>query len=372
MFKYLNKILDMNSELKIPAMDLIVFHDGKQVFHQMRGTSDGVSPINGSELYNAYSCSKVITCTTALKLLEQGKFSLNDNIADYIPAFKDMTVKKNGGIYKAEKPIKIFNLFTMTAGLNYNTKSPEIQQGIIDTEGKCPTVKMMDYIAKMPLEYEPGERWMYSLAHDVLVALVEVVSGMRFGKYLEEKILKPLNIKDITYLLPDDQLFRVCDQFAHNGKDKYESLGRKIWSYKLGDEYESGGAGAVCNPSEYVKFLESLRTGKILSFDTIELMSKDQLTDAQRQCYWLAEGYGYGLGVRVPSNHLRTDIGWGGAAGAFAAIDFKNKISLYYSQHVLQTPNKDWRKDIIEAAKLDLGFDAFKDDMFHGIGSFLA
>lgn len=371
MFDYLNKIFDMNSELKIPAMDILVFHDGKQVFRQMRGTSDGKTPLNGTELYNAYSCSKPLTCATALTLFEQGKFSLDDNLADYIPAFKDMMVKKDGGIYKAEKPIKIFNLFTMTAGLNYNTKSPEIQQGIFDTEGKCPTLKMMDYIAKMPLEYEPGEKWMYSLAHDVLVALVEVVTGKRFGEYLKEKVLDPLGIKNITYNLPDDQLHRVCDQFSHDGKT-YQDMGRKIFSYKLGCEYESGGAGAVCSTADYVKFLEGLRTGKIISLDTLDYMSRDHLAEHQRQYYWLAEGYGYGLGIRVPSNHLRTDIGWGGAAGAFAAIDRKNKISLYYSQHVLQTPNKDWRKDIIEAAKLDLGFDAFKEDMFHGIGNFLA
>ncbi len=371
MFKYVKKIFDMNSELKIPAMDISVFCDGKQVYREMRGTSDGTTPLNGNELYNAYSCSKPITCATALTLFEQGKFSLDDNIADYIPAFKDMKVKYNGGLCKAERPIKIFNLFTMTSGLNYNVKSDEIKQGFMETEGKCPTLKMMDYIAKMPLEYQPGENWMYSLAHDVLVALVEVVSGKRFGEYIKEKVFSPLGIKNITYSLPNESSHRVCNQYAYEN-DKYCDIGKQIFSYKLGSEYESGGAGAVVSTEDYLKFLEGLRTGKIISLDTLEMMSKDRLTPAQRKSYWLAEGYGYGLGVRVPSNNLRTDIGWGGAAGAFAAIDQKNKISVYYSQHVLQTPNKDWRKDIIEAVKLDLGFDAFKEDMFHGIGNFLA
>lgn len=371
MFKYINKIFDMNSEVKIPAMDILIFHDGKKVFREMRGTSDGTTPLTGNELYNIYSCSKPITCATALTLLEQGKFSLDDNVADYLSAFKDMMVKFSGGVCKAKKPIKIINLFTMTAGLNYNVKSEEIKQGFNDTEGKCPTVKMMDYIAKMPLEYEPGDSWMYSLAHDVLAALVEVVSGKRFGEYAKEKIFDPLGIKNITYLLPDSELHRVCNQYAHE-QDGYHEFGKKIFAYKLGSEYESGGAGAIASTVDYVKFLEGLRTGKIISLDTLEMMSQDRLTSAQRKSYWLAEGYGYGLGVRVPSNNLRTDIGWGGAAGAFAAIDKKNKISLYYSQHVLQTPNKDWRKDIIEAVKLDLGFDAFKEDMFHGIGNFLA
>lgn len=376
MFKYLKKILDMNSELGIPSMDMLVYQDGKEVFHEIRGCSDtNNTPLNGNELYNIYSCSKPITCVTALTLFEQGKFSLEDNIADYIPAFKDMMVKKNGGIFKAEKPIKIKNLFTMTAGLNYNcvgkALAPEIKQGILDTEGKCPTLKMMDYIAKMPLEYEPGERWMYSLAHDVIAALVEVVSGKRFGEYLKEKILEPNGIKDITYLVPENELGRVCEQFNHVD-GQFIPHGKLHFAYKFGSEYESGGAGATTSTRDYVKFLEALRTGKILSPDTVALMKEDRLTEELRKFYWLAEGYGYGLGVRVPSNHLRTDYGWGGAAGAFAAVDEKNKISLFYSQHVFNTPNKDWRKDIIEAAKLDLGCDAFKEDMFHGIGNVLA
>jgi hypothetical protein len=88
--------------------------------------------------------SVTLSCAAALALLEDGKFSLDDNIADYLPAFSDMKVKRGGGIFKAENPIKIFNLFTMTGGLSYDAYSEEIKRGKEETEGRCPTVEMIE------------------------------------------------------------------------------------------------------------------------------------------------------------------------------------------------------------------------------------
>lgn len=374
MFEKLKELLDETQRLGVPAMDILVYHEGKEVFRDLRGVSDeqGTS-VNGAELYNIYSCSKIITCVAALKLVEEGKLSLQDELAEYLPCFSDMKVKKNGGVFKAENKIKIENLFTMTAGLNYATASEEVLQGKRETDGKCPTVEMMNYIAKMPLEYEPGESWLYSLAHDVLAAVVEKISGKKFGQYVRENIFHPLGMEQSTFLLPDEKLNKVCAQFRWDGEDNFVNVGRKIQYYKFGSEYESGGAGCISTTEEYVRFLEGLRTGKLISLETIARMQKDCMTDEQRKACWIPQDYAYGLGVRVPIvGGRRTDFGWGGAAGAYAAVDMKNQISLYYAQHVLQTPNRNLRKDIIEAVKLDLGKDAFKEDMWHGVGSTLA
>lgn len=373
MFYNLKKILDYSEKIGIPTMDVVVYKDGKQVFREARGFSDEKgSPVKEDLLFNIYSCSKFVTVVAALRLLEQKKFSLNDEVAEYIPAFGDVKVLKNGGLYKAENKIRVENLFTMTSGLTYGWGRAEIKQGVIETEGKTPTVKMMEYIAKMPLEYEPGETWNYGLSHDVLAALVEIISGKSFGEYVREQIVTPLGMNDFTFNLPDEELCRVCKQFSYeNGK--YVDVGRKIVCYKFGTEYESGGAGGVCTVNDYIKFLEGIRTGKILSEATRAIMIKDWLKDSQRKTYWAAKGYGYGLGIRVPDvTNRRTDIGWGGAAGAFLAIDLKNNISVYYAQHVLNSINKDVRKDIIEAVKLDLGLPAFEEDMWKGEGSYLA
>ena len=262
----------------------------------------------------------------------------------------------------------------MTAGLSYYLESPEVMRGVKETEGKCPTVKMMDYIAEMPLEFEPGERWNYSLCHDVVAALVEVVSGMRFGEYVKREIFDKLGMSDSTYLLPDEKLDSVCEQYRFDRPlHKYINIGKRVYRYRIGEEYESGGAGCVTTVADYMKFLEGMRCGKILKPETIRLMKQNRLSDEQRKTYWGAAEYGYGLGVRTPlASGKRTDYGWGGAAGAFAAVDDVNGITLYYSQHVIASPLAPVRKDFIEAAKLDLGYGAFIEDMFNGEGQSLA
>ena len=373
MFENVKKFLDHGEKIGIPTCDILVYKDGKKVFRESRGSCDEQgSPINEDLLFNIYSCSKFVTIVAGLTLLEKGKFSLDDEVAEYIPAFKDVKVYNNGILDKPKRQMTIKNLFTMTSGMTYNWGSEQIKQGVLDTEGKAPTVKMMDYLAKMPLAFSPDDEWNYSLSHDVLAGLIEIVSGKRFGEYVEERIFKPFDITDFTFNLPEQQLNRVCKQFDHD-TNGFIPIDRTIQRYKFGTEYESGGAGGVCTVNAYMQFLEALRTGKILSEETMALMIKDHLTENQKKTYWGSTGYGYGLGIRVPdATGKRTDIGWGGAAGAFMAIDLKNSISIYYAQHVLNSPNKDLRKDIIELVKLDLGCEAFVEDLNVGTGSFLA
>ncbi|MBE5734504.1 MAG: beta-lactamase family protein [Clostridiales bacterium] len=373
MFENIKNYLDSFEKMGIPTCDILVYKDGKEVFRETRGSCDDFgSPVTEDLLFNIYSNSKFITVVSALTLFEQGKFCLDDCVADYIPAFKDVKVYKNGILDKPERQMTIKNLFTMTSGMTYDYGSEQIKQGVIETEGKAPTVKMMDYLAKMPLAFSPDDEWNYSLSHDVLAGLIEIISGKRFGEYVKERIFKPFNIADFTFNLPEEKLSKVCKQFDH-GTNGFMPVDRTIQRYKFGTEYESGGAGGVCTVNAYMKFLEAFRTGKLLKEETMALMMQDHLSESQKKTFWGSKGYSYGLGVRVPDcSNKRTDIGWGGAAGAFAAVDFKNNISLYYAQHVLNSPNRNLRKDIIEAVKLDLGCEAFVEDMNVGTGSFLA
>ena len=367
MFENIKKLLDRSEALGIPAMDVTVYHKGREVFRNIRGERDeDGTPITENTLFDIYSCSKFITCSAALTLLEEGKISLTDNVADYISAFGNMTVRKNGGIFKAENKLKLFHLFTMTGGLSYDVTSEHIARGKEETEGRCPTVKMMDYIAKMPLEFEPGESWRYSFSHDVIAAIVEVVSGKRFGEYVSERIFKPLGMIDTTYNLDEARLPEVCTQYLYDKeKGEFKNIGKHIRSYKLGSEYESGGAGAVSTVNDYIKFLEGVRLGKVVSFDTVEKMTRDYLTEEQREACWVEKGYGYGLGIRTPDvSGKRTDFGWNGAAGAFGAVDIKNELTLYYSQAVLASPARPLQSSYIEAAKLDLGLPAYEEEMW--------
>ena len=326
----------------IPGFDLIVYKDGQCVLRHMGGYADPDKkiPMTGKEKYHIYSCSKLVTCVAAMQLWEKGVFSLEDNLADYLPAFREMTVKTETGIEKAKNPIKIHQLFSMTAGMNYDLQTPALQEYYAACDYRCPTVETVNQMAKTPLEFEPGTGWKYSLCHDVLAALVEVLSGQKFELYVKEHIFNPLGMENSDFLHPMEDWSGFARQYRYNAETgEYEPRWEN--AYRPGKEYASGGAGCVSTVEDYIKFLEALRVGDvILKKETIAMMAADRLTEQQRQMYTYDKvGNGYGLGVRTPRlDPTWTEFGWSGAAGAFASVDPVNHITFYYAQHVLNSP----------------------------------
>lgn len=280
------KFCDSFLQLGVPSFDLAVYKSGKCILRYMNGFSDFENkvPMKGNERYNIYSASKVITCTVALQLWEKGLFSLEDKLSDYMPEFKEMAVKTENGIKKAENPILIKHLFEMTAGFSYNCNSFNLKEAIHKTNGTCPTRETMRYLAKDPLLFEPGDRWEYSLCHDVLAAFVEVVSGEKFYDYVKRNIFDVVGMEKSTLMLPESEIETISPQYKfENGKPV--NVGKHILSYKLGTEYTSGGAGCISTVEDYIKFLEGLCTHKLLKPETLSLMMTDRLSEYQKRTY---------------------------------------------------------------------------------------
>lgn len=364
MFKHTKALCDCFLEMGIPGFDLIVYKDGQCILRHMGGYADPEHkiPISGKEKYHIYSCTKLFTCVAAMQLWEKGLFSLEDRLSDYLPVFKEMTVKTEDGVRKAKNPILIKHLFEMTAGFNYNLQSPVLREYYETCDRRCPTVETVNQLAKQPLEFEPGEHWLYSLCHDVLGALVEVLSGQKLEEYAQEHIFDPLGMNNTEFLHPLEDWEGFARQFRYDAvKEQYIPAWTNI--YRPGKEYASGGAGCVSTVEDYIKFLEALRVGDvILKKQTIALMATDRLTEQQRQDYtYGTKEIGYGLGMRTPREGCsRTEFGWGGAAGAFASVDIPNGVTIYYSQHVLQSPNQILRGKIYSAVIADLTGRDFK------------
>ena len=280
MFLYTKKFCDSFLEYGVPGFDLAVYKDGQSVLRYWNGYSDLEAKvrINGTEKYNIYSCSKVITCTAALQLWEKGLFSLEDKLSDYMPEFTVMYIQTEDGIKKAEHPILIKHLFEMTAGFSYNVDSHWIRQGKRDTYGRCGTREMMCYLAREPLLFEPGDRWEYSLCHDVLAALVEVLSGEKFEAYVKKHIFDVVGMENSTFMLPDEELESIAQQYRFED-GKAVNVGKPIINYKIGTAYASGGAGGISTVDDYIKFLEGLRTHKLLKPETLKLMMTDRLSE---------------------------------------------------------------------------------------------
>ena len=357
MFEYTKSVCQHFLEMNVPGFDLMAMQNGKVIFRHMGGYSDleNKIPVKGDELYNIYSCSKPITVTCAMQLWEKGAFDLEDELSKYLPEFKNMTVQTEEGLVPAKNPILIRHLFTMTAGFSYNLKSPELLKLKEESGGRCPTREVARALAREPLYAHPGTEYRYSLCHDVLAALVEVISGQKFESYAKEHIFRPMGMTRSDFLLPMEEYEKVSPRYLF--KDGAPVLADKVPTYRLGSEHASGGAGCVSTVEDYMKFLEGLRTFQLLKKETIELITRPWLNESEQRTY-PANAYYYGLGMRMRKPGTpQADFGWGGAAGATLHVDIPNGISLYYAQHMTSSPNQSIRSYLYTALLKDLGFD---------------
>lgn len=357
-FTELKKFQDRLTGWRIPGNDCIVYKNHHEVYRYMSGWADAEKGrrISGDELYYFWSASKVITVSLALKLHEAGLYLMNEPLSAYMPEFKHMNVRRvidgREEIVPAEREIKIYQLFNMTAGFDYSFSTPYIDEVKRSTGGRCPTREIAKAIAKNPLSFEPGEHWSYSLCHDVLGAFVEVVAGKRLRDYAKEVLFEPLGMNDTTYNMPPaEKRSRFAVQYNYR-----DDLGRYLptnntCGHILGDEYDSGGAGVISTCADYMKFADTLANFgtaangyRFLSPATVELMRTNTLNEAQlRDFNWEhLVGYGYGYGVRTMMNRAKAgslspvgEFGWGGAAGVWVIIDPDNSLSLVYTQHML-------------------------------------
>lgn len=188
--------------------------------------SDSVSEVEGVLTYTGKNAIKFETSTGYSPCI-------------FIPEYKEMTVKDcERNIVKCSIPITIRNLFTMTAGFNYSFNLPSIKQMIKDTDGKCDNLTFARYLSKEPLDFIPGEKWKYSVCHDVLSAFVEVVSGMKFRDYVKKNIFEPTGVNAVyhdTYDVKEKMCMQyrfvdsaLADDIVTMQSSKTSSVGGKI------------------------------------------------------------------------------------------------------------------------------------------------
>lgn len=356
MFENVKQMCESFLKMGVPYFDVVIYKDGKELLRHMGGYTDvqNKTPVTGKELLNVYSSSKPVTVVAALQLWEKGLFSLEDELWKYLPEYKEMTVQTEKGIVPAKNPIKIWHLFTMTAGFHYDLSGPWLDELREATQGRCPTREVVRHLAKEPLCFEPGTDYKYSLAHDVIAALVEVVSGQEFNAYVTEHIFAPLGMKNSTFLYPFSKLPSHY-RFVKEDKTLQPVTGN---AYRFGPEHASGGAGLATTVEDYILFAEALRTYRLLKKETIDMIRKNWLTDEQHENFGHKENYFYGLGMRTAKpGTARADFGWGGAAGTMMNVDIEHGISVFYSQHLLSSPNHSLRTRVYDALLRDLGYD---------------
>ncbi len=331
-------------EQGVPYMDVICYQADEKIFEYTFGKEE-----KGNEYLQMYSCSKPITALATMILIERGQLCLDDAVEKYLPEISNAFLLNETGEQVAPKnKMSVRHLLTMTAGFTYNLQTEPIREAI----RKNKNAKLRDFISAFVatrLSFEPGKKFQYSLCHDVLAAVIEVVSGKSFSSFVQETIFAPLGMCNSFFDNRDCPLSKMY-VVDNNGQ---VCLTDNINSLLLTNDYESGGAGLVCTIEDYSIFAKMLANGglsstgkRIVDEKILREMASEQIgqlnIENQFTCVQGSD-YGYGFGVRV--RKVATDwglpqgeFGWDGAAGSYLMIDPINKVSIVIGMNVRNWP----------------------------------
>lgn len=360
-FENLRQYMDtIISKLGVPGIDCIVYKDHQEIFRHSSGYSDieNKIPMTPGSIYNIYSATKIITCVAALQLVERGKILLTDPLYEYLPEFKDMKVRVDSfTAIPAKRHIRIVDLFAMTAGLGYELDTPVMRKFLEETGRDFDTRDFARALSQEALLFEPGEGWNYSYCHDVLGAVIEVVSGMSFGEYLKKNIFEPLGMKDTGFEVPEEKRERIAPQYQYDIQTKTVTKITNDCLGKAGTRHESGGGGLITTLEDYILFADALACGgvgangeRIISSRTIDLMRRNHLSGKSLSDFrklGFNPGIGYGLGVatimdQVEAHTLVSEgaFYWGGIGGVQVLIDPNIRLAYFVAQHNFGNPTQ--------------------------------
>lgn len=336
----------------LPAFSMEVKRHGKSLYSGCFGFFDYQKqiPLKDTHLFYMYSMTKPITVSAVLRLVEEGKLSLSDRLDKYIPEFSNAFLIKDGKKVKPKTPITIKHLFTMTAGYNYNLYSEDVVALKEKSFNKASTREVVAKMANMPLISEPGETFNYSVCHDILAAVAEVLTGEKFCDYVQRIIFDPLGMTNSYMRLTKDVKERIVAQYVCNG-DGYDEY-RHDSEFYITEDYDSGGAGLISTAKDYSIFADTLANGgtanngyRLLKPETVKLLHTPVVGSMAYEggfTFLDDDSYHYGLGVRTRVKAKGTvpvgEFGWDGAAGSYVCMDTITGLSVVFTMHARLWP----------------------------------
>jgi CubicO group peptidase (beta-lactamase class C family) len=348
---------------KLAGAISLVARRGKVVHFETYGNMDDArrKPMQADAIFRFYSMTKPIASVGLMMLYEEGRFQLDDPASKFIPEFQDLKVLgETGSLRDPARPMTVRDLLMHTSGLvGRETVSPVgeayRQAGFKGADSEGTLADMVPKLARIPLQCDPGSRWIYGISTDLVGYLCEVLSGMPFDRYLEQRILGPLGMVDSGFSVPPSDVDRFCALYAPEaGSPRYKLVDDPSTSgYSRPRTYFSGSGGLVSTAADYLRFCRMLANGgeldgvRILGPRTLDLMTlnhlpggKDLATMAQNAAETQREGQGFGLGFAVLLDQTVAQIigtpgeyYWGGAAStAFFVNPKEDLIMLFLTQ----------------------------------------
>ncbi len=380
---------------KIAGCQVAVARHGHVAYSRSLGQMDRErgKAMADDAIFRIYSMTKPIVSVALMTLYEQGYFQLNDPVSRYVPSWKKhrVWVSGEGADMQTEapaRPVTFRDVLSHAAGLTYGGGLPGvgIQHPIdevyrelkIRSAGSSDAMtEFMDKLAQVPLRYQPGTAWMYSLATDVCGALVEIISGKPLAQYLDEVIFQPLGMVDTAFWVSEAKKPRFAANYQRGADKKLKLIDDPQTSdFTREPAFKSGGGGLTGTTADYLRFCEMLRRGgeldgqRVLGPRTLEVMHMNHLAGG-KDLTQLAiggfsetanEGVGFGLGFASTMSQVATgslgtgDYYWGGAASTIFWVDPKEDLSVVFMTQLMPSGTFNFRgqlKSIIYSAIID-------------------
>lgn len=370
------------SEDKIAGALTLISVGGETVHFSPLGLRDRErnEPMTRDTVFRIYSMSKPITSVALMQLYERGRVQLDDPVERYIPGFRDLRVMVSGTYPNfqtrpADRPMTVRDLLTHQSGLTYGFEGGTVlddayrEARVLSQAPDSNLGEMAKKLSQLPLQFSPGDNWNYSVSTDVVGYLVEVISGKRFDRYLQEHIFGPLGMKDTGFSVRPDQADRFAANYAPAGPEGGLRLidDPKTSNYLREQTFFSGGGGLVSTAADYLRFCEMLLNGghlddaRILGRKTIELMTANHLTGGRlmpevalgRFSETPYAGMGFGLGFAVMLNPAEAQVSsspgeytWGGAASTAFWIDPAEQLIVIFMTQLMPSTTYNFRREL--------------------------
>ncbi len=342
---------------KFPCVEFLLARRGEIVHHDLYGQADldDGRPIRDDAIFRIYSMTKPITSVALMMLYEEGKILLEDPVSRFLPAFAKTRVFVSGNqvqftTREPDREMTVHDVLTHTSGLTYDFQNQHAVDAIYREHqmgGFVPSQRSlaeeMEVLAGLPLQFDPGTRWCYSMSTDVCGAIVEVVSGQTLDEFFADRIFGPLGMTDTSFWVEgDDRTERFTSSYLHldGTTTLWDKWDRSI--YLKRPAMLAGGGGLVSTMADYHRFTQMLVNGgelddtRLLSNRTVDFMTTNHLPGGktlnemgqQGFAEGIMEGLGFGLGFGVNQSPAQNgalgsfgDFGWGGAASTVFRID---------------------------------------------------
>ena len=338
---------------------VLIARQGKVAYLQTFGrlTARADKPMPQDAIFRIHSMTKPITTTAALLLYEEGKFKLDYPVSTYLPEFKGLRVHSGKGdeTVEAKHEMTIRDLMRHTSGLTYGMPNGTAVDKMYVAKGidgpDLSLAEMVTTLGKLPLQDQPGTRFHYSISTDVLARLIEVLSGKPIDEFLQDRIFRPLDMRDTGFIVPDGKLSRFAASHRSGAKGVLNVVDDPATSrYRARRKYLSGGGGLVSTARDYARFCQMLLNGgelqgvRLLRSATVKEMTRNQLPSEalpMRLGGFPLPGTGFGLGVSVRLDTKSStpdpaagEFGWNGAASTYFWVAPNSEMVVIVLQQV--------------------------------------